>query len=196
MNSQLRLSSRELAKKYLGKGIRKPRFRETQKWTIQNRIIMALLYAEDLKISQFAQRIGVHHRSAASWVYEGAIPKKHRWDLISEVLKFPAEYIFDPSLIGITIELPEPSRFLERVWGKKIANRLLAGLLKVHQASPTDVARWCGISAGTLRKYIHEGMIIGNKEYQDRLADFFRIPPHILFYEGVGMRNIRKSESK
>lgn len=184
--TQPRLSSQELARQYLGKGIRKPRFRETRQWTIQNRIIMALLYANDLKISEFAELVGVHHRTAAGWIYEGTIPKRVRFERISEVLDFPSEYLFDESLIGLTIEIPEESRFLERVWGKRIANRLLAGLLKVHNVSPTDVARWCNMSSGTLRKYVHEGVVYGRKEYQERLSRFFRIPPHILFHEGIG----------
>jgi transcriptional regulator with XRE-family HTH domain len=185
--TQLRLSSKELAKHYLGKGIRKPRFRETKAWTIQNRILMALLYAKDLKISEFAEMVGVHHRTAASWIYEGTIPKKKRFELISEIVDFPAEFIFDEALIGTTIEIPEESRFLERVWGQRVVNRLLAGLMKVHNVSPTDVSRWCKMSSGTLRKYVHEGVVTGNREYQDRLAKFFRIPPHILFYEGTGI---------
>jgi hypothetical protein len=149
--------------------------------------MMALLYAEDLKISQFAAKVGVHHRTAAGWIYEGTIPKAQRFDRISEVLDFPAEYLFDESLIGTTIEIPEESRFLERVWGQRIANRLLAGLMKVHNVSPTDVARWCQMSSGTLRKYVHEGVVYGRKEYQERLSKFFKIPPHILFYEGLGV---------
>lgn len=185
--TSLRLSSKQLAKKYLGKGIRKPRFRETKAWTVQNRIMMALLYAKDLKISEFAAEVGVHHRTAASWIYEGTIPKKTRFAIISEILDFPEEYLFDESLIGIEIEIPEESRFLERVWGQKVVNRLLAGLMKVHNVSPTDVARWTNMSSGTLRKYVHEGVVTGNKEYMDRLARFFRIPPHILFHEGTGI---------
>jgi len=195
MQTQPRRSPQELARRYLGKGIRKPRFRESQKWTIQNRILMALLYAEDLKISQFAALVGVHHRTAAGWIYEGTIPKKTRHAKISEVLRFPEEYLFDEALIGIMIDIPEPSRFLERVWGQKVENRLLAGLMKVHNVSPTDVARWCDMAGGTLRKYVHEGVVYGNKEYQDRLATFFRIPPHILFYEGVQNRRTKKDES-
>ncbi|GFR37010.1 hypothetical protein PRECH8_03060 [Insulibacter thermoxylanivorax] len=191
-----RRTSQELAKQYLGKGIRKPRFRETRRWKIKNRILMALLYAEDIKISELAKRLGVHHRTAAGWIYEGTIPKAQRWPMIEEILNFPAEYIFDKSLIGLDIDVPEPSRFLERVWGKKVVNRVLAGLMKVHDVSPTDVARWCNMAGGTLRKYVHEGVVTGRQEYMDRLAGFFRVPPHILFHEGRSLRDGRSKHNQ
>jgi hypothetical protein len=172
----------ELATMYLRKGIRKPRFRKTNNWKIKNRVLMALLYAKNLKISEFANEVGVTARSASAWIYLGVIPKAIRMKKIEGTLGFPTEFIFDPIHIGTAAEQREgTSKFNENVWGETLVYPLLAGLCKVHDISPVEVARSCKMADATLRKYIHQQSDVP-KVYQDSLSSFFKIPPHILFY--------------
>lgn len=66
-------------RKYLGKGIRVKRFRKPSRCQIRNRVLLAVLMANDIKLSQLAEDISVSSRSVSAWVYEGRIPGKRIW---------------------------------------------------------------------------------------------------------------------
>lgn len=66
-------------RKYLGKGIRVKRFRKPSRCQIRNRVLLAVLMVNDIKLSQLAEELGVSSRSVSAWVYEGRIPGKKIW---------------------------------------------------------------------------------------------------------------------
>lgn len=67
-------SLEERARSVLSKGVRKKRFRRLKSWDVKNRFLLGLLFAEDIKISDFAGMMGVSHRAVNAWIYEGTLP--------------------------------------------------------------------------------------------------------------------------
>lgn len=87
-------SASERARRVLGKGIRKKRFRRLKTWEIKNRYMLGLMFAEDIKVSDLAERMGVSPRSVQAWIYEGRIPKEENIEKVCEILRCPAEILF------------------------------------------------------------------------------------------------------
>lgn len=91
---------REHARKYLGKGIRKKRFRRLKKWKVINRYLYGLMFAEDIKVSDMAEFIGVTPRTVGRWIYEGSIPNEDNMRKVSEVLQAPSNILFNEAEIN------------------------------------------------------------------------------------------------
>lgn len=87
---------RGISKKFLGKGIKKKRFRRKLKsWNIVNRYLYGLMFSEDIKVSDMAELVGVHERTVQRWIFEGGIPKEETMDKISEILNAPKHILFN-----------------------------------------------------------------------------------------------------
>jgi len=91
---------REQALKYLGKGIKKKRFRRLKKWKVINRYLYGLMFAEDIKVSDMAEFVGVTPRTVGRWIYEGSIPNEENIDKVCEVLRAPSNVLFNEAEIN------------------------------------------------------------------------------------------------
>lgn len=176
----------ELAKQnrhHIGKGVRISRFRRPNSWIVQNRVLMSILIVENIKLSELAEKIGVSPRTVAAWVYEGRTPSEDNQRKVSEQLGLPPNILFAEQQGSPVIEIPEESKFMFRVIkNSPVKNRVLAGLLAIHNISATDLCRWIEISPATLRKYIHQGTA-PHPEILRKLSDFFQFPQFLLSVE-------------
>ncbi|WP_379137195.1 helix-turn-helix domain-containing protein [Paenibacillus sp. sgz500958] len=173
----------KINRKYLGQGVRVKRFRRPQRSQIRNRVLLAILMAKDIKLSQFAEDLSVSSRSVSAWVYEGRIPSRNNIDKACRLLGYPAHILFNETVIRQSPILcqPDPSRFMKRALSHSPKrNVILTGLCMVYDLSVTDVSRWIGIHPGTFRKWLHYGHLPA-LSFQDKASQFFRISPSILF---------------
>ena len=76
------------------KKLHKKRFRKPYTWEIKNRIMMGIMYVEDIKVSKLAEEINVDPRSVQRWIYEGAMPSKENIKKIEKILGIPKEILF------------------------------------------------------------------------------------------------------
>lgn len=90
----MKQESRELARRYLGKGIRKKRFRRASVWKVKNRILYGLMFTEDIKVSDLADMIGVSNRTVQAWIYEGRKPSEENISKAAEILKVSPHVLF------------------------------------------------------------------------------------------------------
>ncbi|MGV2686424.1 helix-turn-helix domain-containing protein, partial [Clostridium perfringens] len=81
-------------RKYLGKGVRGKRFRRPTRCQIRNRVLLAVLMANDIKLSQLAEELGVSSRSVSAWVYEGRVPGKNNLEKACDYLGYPRHILF------------------------------------------------------------------------------------------------------
>lgn len=142
-------------RKYLGKGIRVKRFRKPSRCQIRNRVLLAVLMVNDIKLSQLAEELGVSSRSVSAWVYEGRIPGKKNLDKVCQFLGYPHHILFNRSVTSSSpiICQPSPSRFMRRTLTRSpVDNKILTGLCMVHDLSVSDVSEWMDIHPGTFRK--------------------------------------------
>ncbi len=87
---------RMISQRYLGKGIRKKRFRRKLKsWNIINRYLYGLMFSEDIKVSDMAEMVGVHERTVQRWIFEGGIPKEETKEKVSKILNAPKHVLFN-----------------------------------------------------------------------------------------------------
>ncbi|MFD2670361.1 helix-turn-helix domain-containing protein [Marinicrinis sediminis] len=191
----------ELAKQnrhHIGKGVRISRFRRPNSWNVQNRVLMSVLIVENIKLSELAKKIGVSPRTVAAWVYEGRMPSEDNQRKVAELLGLPEHIVFAEQQGNPEIEIPEESKFMFRVIkNSPVHNRILAGLLAVHDVSATDVCRWIEISPATLRKYIHQGAN-PHPEILKKLSDFFQFPQFLLSIETAAnqMDSLKEAEGQ
>ena len=174
-------------RKYLGKGVRVKRFRKPTRCQVRNRVLLAILMANDIKLSQLAEDLSVSSRSVSAWVYEGRIPGKKNLEQVCQHLGYPAHILFNESVIQKSpiICKPEASRFMRRTLTRSpVKNKILTGLCMVHDLSVTDVSKWMGIHPGTFRKWLHQGTM-PSLSYQEKAEEFFRIPKTILFVDCI-----------
>ncbi|MDP4097774.1 helix-turn-helix domain-containing protein [Paenibacillus sp. P96] len=174
-------------RKYLGKGVRVKRFRRPTRCQIRNRVLLAVLMANDIKLSQLAEELSISSRSVSAWVYEGRIPGNTNLEKTCRLLGYPRHILFNEDVVrGCPIICqPAPSRFMKRtVTRSPVKNRILAGLCMVHDLSVTDVSHWIGVHPGTFRKWLHQGTV-PSQAFQDQAEQFFRIPKSILFADAI-----------
>lgn len=174
-------------RKYLGKGIRVKRFRKPSRCQIRNRVLLAVLMANDIKLSQLAEELGVSSRSVSAWVYEGRVPGKKNLDKVCQFLGYPHHILFNRTVTANSpiICQPSSSRFMRRTLTRSpVDNKILTGLCMVHDLSVSDVSEWMHIHPGTFRKWLHQGTL-PSPSFQDRAELFFRIPKFILFADCV-----------
>ncbi|GIO52566.1 helix-turn-helix domain-containing protein [Paenibacillus cellulositrophicus] len=174
-------------RKYLGKGIRVKRFRKPSRCQIRNRVLLAVLMANDIKLSQLAEDISVSSRSVSAWVYEGRIPGKKNLDKVCQYLGYPHHILFNHTVTSTSpiICQPSSSRFMRRTLTRSpVSNKILTGLCMVHDLSVSDVSEWMDIHPGTFRKWLHQGTL-PSASFQDRAEQFFRIPKFILFADCI-----------
>lgn len=84
----------ERARRVLGKGIRKKRFRRLKSWEVKNRYMLGLMFADDIKVSDMAERLGVSPRTVQAWIYEGRIPSDKNIKKVCKELNCPEEILF------------------------------------------------------------------------------------------------------
>jgi transcriptional regulator with XRE-family HTH domain len=174
-------------RKYLGKGVRVKRFRKPTRCQIRNRVLLAVLMANDIKLSQLAEELSISSRSVSAWVYEGRIPGNTNLEKTCRLLGYPRHILFNEGVVRgcPVICQPAPSRFMKRtVTRSPVKNRILAGLCMVHDLSVTDVSHWIGVHPGTFRKWLHQGTV-PSQAFQDQAEQFFRIPKSILFADAI-----------
>ncbi|BFH64270.1 MULTISPECIES: helix-turn-helix domain-containing protein [Paenibacillus] len=174
-------------RKYLGKGIRVKRFRRPSRCQVRNRVLLAVLMANDIKLSQLAEELGVSSRSVSAWVYEGRIPGKKNLDKVCQFLGYPHHILFNRTVTTNSpiICQPTSSRFMRRTLTRSpVDNKILTGLCMVHDLSVSDVSQWMNIHPGTFRKWLHQGTL-PSPSFQDRAEQFFRIPKFILFADCI-----------
>lgn len=174
-------------RKYLGKGVRVKRFRKPTRCQIRNRVLLAVLMANDIKLSQLAEDLSISSRSVSAWVYEGRIPGSTNLDKTCQLLGYPRHILFNEEVVrnSPVICQPEPSRFMKRtVTRSPVSNRILTGLCMVHDLSVTDVSHWIGVHPGTFRKWAHQGTA-PSAAFQEQAEQFFRIPKTILFADVI-----------
>jgi len=76
-------------------GKRKKRFTlKTQKWSVKNMFLYGALFAKDIKLSQFAQKLDVSDRIVQRWVYDGALPNERNRKSIAKILDIPDRILF------------------------------------------------------------------------------------------------------
>ncbi len=174
-------------RKYLGKGVRVKRFRKPTRCQIRNRVLLAILMANDIKLSYLAEELSVSSRSVSAWVYEGRIPGKKNMEKVCEYLGYPRHILFNEALLEKSpiICQPEHSRFMRRTLTRSpVSNKILTGLCMVHDLSVSDVSEWISVHPGTFRKWLHQGAL-PSMTFQEKTEDFFRIPKTILFADVV-----------
>ncbi|GIP36152.1 XRE family transcriptional regulator [Paenibacillus sp. J2TS4] len=172
----------DINKHKLGKGIKKPRFRKAKQWVIQNRILMAVLIVEDVKLSELAKEVGVAPRTVASWIYEGVKPTEEYRAHISHKFGLPQSVLFFDDRHYDQIPAWTGKRFLKRVLLGEKKNRILTGLFAVHDLSPSDFSKEMNLAPATTRKYMHQGKKPA-PEVGEIYCSFFGLPEEILFYE-------------
>lgn len=178
-------------RKYLGKGVRVKRFRRPTRCQIRNRVLLAILMANDIKLSQLAEELGVSSRSVSAWVYEGRVPGKQNLEKACSYLGYPRHILFREELLEQSplICQPAPSRFMKRTLTRSpVSNRILTGLCMVHDLSVSDVSRWIGVHPGTFRKWLHQGTV-PSAAFQEKAEQFFRIPKSVLFADCILNKN-------
>lgn len=84
----------ERARRVLGKGIRKKRFRRLKTWEVKNRYMLGLMFAEDIKVSDLAEMVGVSPRTVQAWIYEGRVPNIENIEKVCKILNCPEEILF------------------------------------------------------------------------------------------------------
>ncbi|OAB32905.1 helix-turn-helix domain-containing protein [Paenibacillus glacialis] len=174
-------------RKYLGKGVRVKRFRKPTRCQIRNRVLLAILMANDIKLSYLAEKLSVSSRSVSAWVYEGRVPGKKNMEKVCEYLGYPRHILFNEALLEKSpiICQPERSRFMRRTLTRSpVSNKILTGLCMVHDLSVSDVSEWISVHPGTFRKWLHQGAL-PSLTFQEKTEDFFRIPKTILFADVV-----------
>lgn len=174
-------------RKYLGKGVRVKRFRKPTRCQIRNRVLLAILMANDIKLSYLAEQLSVSSRSVSAWVYEGRVPGKKNMEKVCQYLGYPRHILFNEELLAKSpiICQPEHSRFMRRTLTRSpVSNKILTGLCMVHDLSVSDVSDWINVHPGTFRKWLHQGAL-PSMTFQDKTEDFFRIPKTILFADCV-----------
>ncbi|MFP4457910.1 MAG: hypothetical protein ACLFPS_09685 [Clostridia bacterium] len=82
----------DISKEELAKGGSKKAFRKLKEWTVKNKILYGILFSYDIKLSDFAEMIGVSSRAVQRWVFEGKSPNRENRKKICELLDYP-EYI-------------------------------------------------------------------------------------------------------
>ncbi|OGX68658.1 MAG: hypothetical protein A2189_04155 [Paenibacillus sp. RIFOXYA1_FULL_44_5] len=169
---------------HLGQGVRIKRFRKPNKWHIENRILMAVLFVENIKLSQLAKQIGVSPRTVGAWVYEGRLPNQLNQEKTAQILGLPVHILFAENQGNPELEAQGESKFLWRVLNSPVQNRILTGMFIVHDLSPADVSRWIGMNPGTMRKYLHAGKL-PSAEFRKKISDFFQMPESLLFAECI-----------
>lgn len=182
-------------RKYLGKGVRVKRFRRPTRCQIRNRVLLAVLMANDIKLSQLAEELGVSSRSVSAWVYEGRVPGKNNLEKACSYLGYPRHILFREELLEQSplICQPAPSRFMKRTLTRSpVSNRILTGLCMVHDLSVSDVSRWIGVHPGTFRKWLHQGTV-PSAAFQEKAEQFFRIPKSVLFADCALKQNPQQS---
>ena len=95
----LGMDSRELAKKHLCKGIKKPRFRKLKTWKIVNPTLYGLLIANDIKPSELASMIGRAPRTVDAYLYGNQLPKEEIRRKICEIFDYPEYLLFNEEMI-------------------------------------------------------------------------------------------------
>lgn len=178
-------------RKYLGKGVRVKRFRKPTRCQIRNRVLLAILMANDIKLSYLAEQLSVSSRSVSAWVYEGRVPGKKNMEKVCQYLGYPRHILFNEDLLTKSpiICQPEHSRFMRRTLTRSpVSNKILTGLCMVHDLSVSDVSDWINVHPGTFRKWLHQGAL-PSMTFQDKTEDFFRIPKTILFADCVLKNN-------
>lgn len=174
-------------RKYLGKGVRVKRFRKPTRCQIRNRVLLAILMANDIKLSYLAEQLSVSSRSVSAWVYEGRVPGKKNMEKVCQYLGYPRHILFNEDLLTKSpiICQPEHSRFMRRTLTRSpVSNKILTGLCMVHDLSVSDVSDWINVHPGTFRKWLHQGAL-PSMTFQDKTEGFFRIPKTILFADCV-----------
>lgn len=182
-------------RKYLGKGVRVKRFRRPTRCQIRNRVLLAILMANDIKLSNLAEQLSVSSRSVSAWVYEGRIPGKKNMEKVCQYLGYPRHILFNEALLEKSpiICQPEHSRFMRRTLTRSpVSNKILTGLCMVHDLSVSDVSNWINVHPGTFRKWLHQGAL-PSMTFQDKTEAFFRIPKSVLFADCVLKDNSSQS---
>lgn len=96
-------------RKYLGKGVRVKRFRKPTRCQIRNRVLLAVLMANDIKLSQLAEDLSISSRSVSAWVYEGRIPGSTNLDKTCQLLGYPRHILLMRKLCVIALSYVNPS---------------------------------------------------------------------------------------
>lgn len=164
---------------FIGIGVRKPRFRKPTKNYIKNRILMAVLFSTNTKLSQLSTYIGVSSRSTSSWIYERT-PSADNQDKIAEVLNFPKEVLFYPHLSAEYVDVPFDTTLHQGILTGNMLNIILAGLMMVHDINHLDLAQHLGYNRRFLANQIHLGHIPAI-DVQEKVSHFFKIPHEIIY---------------
>lgn len=172
----------------IGKGIRKPRFRKPKNWVVRNRVLMAVLIVEDVKLSELAEELGVAPRTVASWIYEGVYPTEEYRAAIAHKFGLPQRVLFHRDDHGgegsAAAAMQEEGKFYKRALLGAKRNRILSGLFAVHGISPAAFSRSVGVAPATTRKYMHQGAL-PDAGYRYVYCDFFGLPEDVLFHEAI-----------
>ena len=88
----------------------KPRFRDTNKWEVSNRMLYGILWAEDIPLSVFAKVLGVSLRTLQRWVYQDQEPTPSHKKEAAKLLNIPADilwgdYAYKTSDIDLDIDI-------------------------------------------------------------------------------------------
>ncbi|WPQ59820.1 helix-turn-helix domain-containing protein [Paenibacillus polymyxa] len=183
--SYFKMYQKENPLKYLSRGIKVSRFRKTKK-QIRNRVLYAILLSKDIKLSDLAKNVGVSSRGVNGWVM-GAQPNDHNMSKLCDFLNYPHHILFNEEIVNRSpiICIPSRSKYYKRVVAVSPAqNNVLHGLLVLYDISLGDFATWLDLGPATIRKYIHR-KCLPDPQIQKRMADFFRIPANILFYDAL-----------
>ena len=81
-----------MSKEELAKGGSKKSFRKLRTWNVKNKILYGILFSKNIKLSDFAELVGVSRRTVQRWVFEGGKPADENIEKICDLLGYP-EYI-------------------------------------------------------------------------------------------------------
>lgn len=166
----------------IGKGIQKPRFRKPKKWVVQNRILLAVMMIEDIKLSELAAEMEVSSRTVAAWIYQGVKPTEEYRAFLAVKLGLPQWILFYDDQMYDKVEPITDKKFNKGVLSGTKINRILTGMFAVHNLSPSEFSRIKGIAPATTRKYMHIGTY-PDAQYRAIYCSYFGLPEEILFYE-------------
>lgn len=169
----------EKNKEFLGKGIKKPRFRRPNKVT--NRVLYSILLVDDMKVSQFAEAVGVMYQRANSWMFHGDVPNEENQKKIEDLLGYPKNILFyENNVEGVEIKVPIEGKFYWRVIkNQPIYNKIIPGLFALHNLPFTKTCAYLGVPLKAIQNFIHYGQPLSIETLQ-KLSEFFLLPNEIL----------------
>lgn len=170
---------KENAYKYLGKGIKKPRFREG---AMVYTVFYAVCYIKDIKLSVLADTIGVNSSMPRRWIRGEYRPSSENMKKIVDVLNVPEHILFSkPQNPLITMATEHDRKGYHLRFYKAIYYPILLGLIYIHDYPVYSFAKKHDIPYRHFSNFLRRGA--KEIDYMEKLEDIFGLHRDILLYK-------------